>query len=145
MKKWIVLALIACIAGTVQAGEKGKKKQAGKKAVTETNTVVAAKTEAEPKAAAGKDKPVSKEQFLANQKKNAEKKGLEFDQAKAEAQFDKKDKNKDGVLTGSEKSKGKGKDKDKNAGTDAGKQTAADKDKGKQKGKDKGKAEATTE
>lgn len=79
MKKWFVLALIVCVAGFVQAGEKSDKKGADK----------------------GKD--TSKEQFVASQKKMAEKKGNEFDQAKAEARFDKMDKNKDGVLTADEK------------------------------------------
>jgi len=112
MKKCFVLALIACVAGMVQAGE-----DAGQKGK-------------------GKGKEITKEQFIEKQKKNAEKKGLEFDQAKAEAQFAKKDKNNDGVLSGDEKSKGKGHDKDK----DKGKGHDKDKDKGKKKGKDKDRA-----
>ena len=86
MKKWFVLALIACVAVAVQAGEDKKKDE-------------------------GKDKKqssaVSKEQFVAQQKKMAEKKGKEFDQAKVEARFDKLDKNKDGKLTDEEKPQGK--------------------------------------
>jgi len=85
MKKWFVLALIACVALGVQAGE-GKKKGEGKR---------------------GKD--VTKEQFVARQKKMAEKKGTEFDQAKAEARFVKLDKNKDGKLSPDEKPQKKGK------------------------------------
>ncbi|VGO16563.1 hypothetical protein PDESU_05154 [Pontiella desulfatans] len=81
MKKWFVLALIACVAVAVQAGE-GKKKDGDAKQ-------------------GGKD--VTKEQFVAQQKKMAEKKGTEFDQAKAEAKFDKMDKNKDGKLSADEK------------------------------------------
>jgi hypothetical protein len=97
MKKWFVLALIACMAVGVQAGEGADKKK-------------------------GEGKPVSKEQFVAQQKKMAEKKGTEYDQAKAEAKFDKMDKNQDGKLTADEKPKKKGKkgkkgkgDKDKKA------------------------------
>lgn len=80
MKKWFVLALIAAVTVGVQAGEgteKGKKK--------------------------GADKPVTKEQYVAQQKKMADKKGSEFDQAKIEARFDKMDKNGDGTLTSDEK------------------------------------------
>ncbi|VGO20725.1 EF-hand domain-containing protein [Pontiella sulfatireligans] len=89
MKKWFVLAMIVCAAVAVQAGE-GKKKGADKGK------------------APGKD--VTKEQFCAQQKKMAEKKGSEFDQAKVEAKFAKLDKNKDGKLSADEKpSKGKGK------------------------------------
>ena len=87
MKKWFVLALIVCVAGAIQAGEDGAKK--GK----------------------GKGKEVTKEQYVAQQKKMAEKKGNEFDQAKAEAKFDKADKNADGKLTADEKSMGKKKGK----------------------------------
>ena len=84
MKKWFVLALIVCVAAAVQAGEgEGKKKGEGK----------------------GKD--VTKEQFVANAKKQAEKKGAEFDQAKVDARFAKKDKNGDGVLSADEKGKKK--------------------------------------
>jgi hypothetical protein len=90
MKKWFVLALIICVAGAVQAGEGEEAKKKGK---------------------GGRD--VSKEQFVAQQKKMAEKKGTEFDQAKAESKFDKADKNADGKLTADEKSKGKGKKKGK--------------------------------
>ncbi|MDF7825622.1 hypothetical protein P4B35_16465 [Pontiellaceae bacterium B12227] len=86
MKKWFVLALIACVAVGVQAGE-GEKKGKGK----------------------GESKPVTKEMFVAQQKKMAEKKGTEFDQAKSEAKFDKLDKNKDGTLTADEKPQKKGK------------------------------------
>ena len=89
MKKWFVLALIVCFSGAVQAGEEGKKKDADK----------------------GKGKDVTKEQFVANQEKMAEKKGTEFNQAKAEAAFDKRDKNKDGVLSGDENGKKKNKKK----------------------------------
>jgi hypothetical protein len=94
MKKWFVLALIAGVAIGVQAGDGAdKKKDDGK----------------------GEGKPVTKEMFVANQKKMAEKKGIEFDQAAAEAKFKKMDKNKDGKLTGDEvpqrKGKGQGQDK----------------------------------
>jgi hypothetical protein len=88
MKKWFVLALIACVAVAVQAGE-GKKKGDAKKG--------------------GKD--ITKEQYVANAKKQAEKKGAEFDQAKVEARFDKMDKNKDGKLSADEKPQRKGKKK----------------------------------
>lgn len=85
MKKWFVVALIACVAVGVQAGDGDGDKGKGK----------------------DKDKPVTKEQYLANQKKMAEKKGVEFDKAAAEVKFNAKDKNKDGKLTGDEKGKGK--------------------------------------
>ena len=94
MKKWFVLALIACVAVAVQAGE-GKKKGEGKGKGTGE---------------------VTKEKFVAQQKKMAEKKGIEFDQAKVEARFDKMDKNKDGKLSADEKPQPKGKGKDKGKG-----------------------------
>ena len=100
MKKWFVLVAVICAAFAVQAEEaEGKKKGEGKE----------------------HGKPVTKEMFMANQKKQAEKKGVEFDQAKAEALFKKKDKNNDGVLTADEKGKkkGKGKDKDKKPAPEA--------------------------
>lgn len=82
MKKWFVLALIACVAIGVQAAEgDAKKKGKGK----------------------GAAEPVTKEMYVAKMKKNAEKRGTEFDQAKAEAKFDKLDKNKDGKLGADEK------------------------------------------
>ena len=87
MKKLFILALIVAVAGMAQAGEEGKKK--------------------------GEGKDVTKEQFVAQQKKMAEKKGTEYDQAKADARFDKMDKNKDGKLSADEKGKGKGKGKKK--------------------------------
>ena len=88
MKKWFILALIACITVGVQAGE--KKKEEGK----------------------GKPKVTTKESYVAWKKAEAEKAGKKFDQAAAEAHFDKRDKNKDGKLTGDEKGKPK-KDKKK--------------------------------
>jgi hypothetical protein len=94
MTKWITLALIVCVAGAVQAGDdasKGKKK--------------------------GKREP-TKEQFVAMQKKSAEKKGTEFDLAAAEAKFVKLDKNADGKLNADEKTSGKGKKKGKKKGAE---------------------------
>ena len=103
MKKWFVLALIACVAVAVQAGE-GKKKGQEK----------------------GQGKDISKEKYIANQKKMAEKKGIEFDQAKVEKHFDRMDANKDGKLSPDEKpqrgKKGKGKDDKK--GKETGKKNA---------------------
>ena len=105
MKKWYVLPLIACVAVGVQAGDgAGKKKGEGKGA-----------------------KEVTKEQFVAQQKKMATKKGTEFDQAKADAKFDKLDKNKDGKLSADEKPQGKGKKgkgKGKGKGDEKGKKAA---------------------
>ena len=87
MKKWLAVALFACVAVAVQAGEgEGKKK--------------------------GQGGDTTKEQYIAQAKKQAETKGTEFDQAKVEAKFDKMDTNKDGVLSGDEKSQGKAKGKD---------------------------------
>lgn len=100
MKKWFVLALIACVAVGVQAGE-GKKK------------------------GEGKGKVVTKEQFVAQQKKMAEKKGVEFDLAKAEARFKKLDKNKDGKLTADEKPQ-RGKKGKKGEGKEKGKKKSAE-------------------
>ncbi len=92
MKKWMILALILCIGAAVQAEEtKDKKKQKGPK------------------------EPVTKEQYIAQQKKMAEKKGTEFDQAKVEAQFKKLDKNGDGKLSTKEQPARKGKKKEKKA------------------------------
>ena len=67
----------------------------------------------------GKHAEVTKEQFVARQKAMAEKKGMEFDQAAAEAKFDKLDKNSDGKLTGDEKPKKKGKGKKKGGEAEA--------------------------
>jgi hypothetical protein len=89
MKKWFILALVACVAATVQA-EAEKKNDDAK----------------------GKPKVTTKESYVAWRKKEAEKAGKEFDQAAAEAHFDKRDKNGDGQLTGDEK-KGKKKGKKK--------------------------------
>ena len=86
MKTWMTLALILCIGAAVQAEEaKDTKKQEGPK------------------------EPITKEQFMAQQKKRAEKKKTEFDQAKVEAQFKKLDKNGDGKLSAEEKPARKGK------------------------------------
>jgi len=46
--------------------------------------------------------PMTKDEFIAAQQKRAEKKGKEFDLAKTEEAFAKKDKNGDGVLTADE-------------------------------------------
>jgi len=78
MNKWFVLTMLVCMAAAVHAGEEGKKKGKG-----------------------GGD--VTKAQFVERQQKMAEKKGADFDKAKAEAKFDKMDKNGDGVLTADEK------------------------------------------
>jgi hypothetical protein len=88
MKKWLIMGCIAALCASIQAGEEGKKK------------------------GEGQGKPMTKEQFVAQQQKMAEKKGAEFDQAAAEARFEKMDKNKDGVLTPDEKGKKKGQQKD---------------------------------
>jgi hypothetical protein len=90
MKKWFVMALVVCVAAAVQAGDgkgKGKKK---------------------------KGKEITKEEYVAKQRKNAEKKGVEFDQSKSEANFDKLDKDGSGTLTADEKT-GKKKKKGKKA------------------------------
>ncbi len=79
MKKWLFAALVGCVAVAVQA-EEGTQKEKGKK-----------------------DGSVTKAQYVENQRKMAEKKGQEFDQAKTEARFDKMDTNKDGVLSPEEK------------------------------------------
>lgn len=90
MKKWLAVALFVCVAGAVQAAEgEGKKKGQDK----------------------GKGGDVTKEQFIAQAKKQAETKGGAFDQAKAEEKFSKMDKNQDGVLSGDEKPQGGKKDK----------------------------------
>lgn len=133
MHKWIVLALIASIAGAVQAGEKGRKKPAETKSGAEKSNVDEAKTTTESKADQGT--PVTKEQFVAKRKKNAEKKGLEFDQAGVEAQFAKKDQNQDGILTGDEKGRGKAKGKDKDKKREKGQ--GHDQETGEHEGHDK--------
>ena len=93
MKKWFVLALIVCVAGSIQAGEGGdKEKKKGKREPT-------------------------KEQYVKMQQKQAEKKGAEFDKAATEAKFDKLDKNADGKLSADEKKgKKKGESKGKKKG-----------------------------
>jgi hypothetical protein len=84
MKKLLVMLIVGCVAVSFAGEEKGADK--GEK----------------------KGKDVTKEQFVAQQQKMAEKKGETFDQAAAEAKFDKMDKNGDGVLTADEKGKKKG-------------------------------------
>jgi Ca2+-binding EF-hand superfamily protein len=175
MKKWLVVALVACVAAGVQAADGTKEDSAKKKAKNSSiskdqflkqmkkdvekvgDVFDPAKAEAEfkkldknsdgkltgkempkkGKKTSGKDqaeataedaaktadpavnkkgapKPVTQEMYVANQKKMAEKKGVEFDQAAAEAKFTTMDKNKDGVLTGDEVQKRKGATKEKN-------------------------------
>jgi hypothetical protein len=84
MKKWFVIALIACVAIGAQA------------AGSECDAKAAPKGKA-------KGKEMTKEQFVAMQKKKAEKKGKEFDLAAVEKRFDKMDKNGDGKLCEAEK------------------------------------------
>ena len=43
--------------------------------------------------------PLTLDEYLAKQKVSAEKKGVAYDEAKAKASFEKKDLNKDGVLS----------------------------------------------
>ncbi len=43
--------------------------------------------------------PLTLDEYLAKQKASAEKKGTAYDEAKAKASFEKKDLNKDGVLS----------------------------------------------
>ena len=88
MKKWFILAMIVCVSAAVTAGEDKKTDSKAKK------------------------KETTKESYVAWKKADAEKAGKKFDQAAAEAHFDKRDKNKDGKLTGDEKGKPK-KDKKK--------------------------------
>ncbi|VGO19746.1 EF-hand domain-containing protein [Pontiella sulfatireligans] len=64
-----------------------------------------------------KDGKVSKEEFLALAKKNAEKKGIEYNQKRAENIFAKKDTNKDGFLTADDVVKKTAPKKEKGAGT----------------------------
>jgi hypothetical protein len=84
MKKWLVMALVACVAAGVHAAE--GKKDAAKK---------------------GKDAPVTKDQFMKQMKAKAEKLGEDFEPSKAEAEFKKLDKDADGVLSSAEKPKRK--------------------------------------
>lgn len=88
MKMWFVLVLIVCIAGAVRAEEAGEKKE--------------------------EKKGTTKEQYIEYRKKQAAEKGTEFDQAKAEAYFDKIDTDKDGIMSPEEKAKKKA-DKKKKA------------------------------
>ncbi len=68
---------------------------------------VAAFAQAKPK-----DKgPVNLEKYLAQAKKQAEKRGREFDQAKTEKKFKKLDADGDGTLTAEEKAAGSKKKK----------------------------------
>ena len=81
MKKWLIIACVAAICASVQAAEEGKKKAE----------------------AAKEKKPMTKEQYLAAKQKRAEKNGTEFNKALAEKQFERMDKNKDGILSPEER------------------------------------------
>jgi len=50
---------------------------------------------------------ITKEQFIAKEKATAENSGKEFDEAKAEAAFSRKDRNSDGVLSDAEQAPAK--------------------------------------
>jgi hypothetical protein len=86
MKKWIVLAMIVCVAVCAEA----KKDKKG-----------------------GAPKEMTKEQYVEAAKKKAEKGGKTFDQAKTEKAFDKADKNGDGKLSADEQAAGGAKKKKK--------------------------------
>ena len=58
-------------------------------------------------------KGLTLEEFIAQRKAGAEKKGEAFDEAKAKATFDKKDLNKDGVLSAEEQAPAPKKDAEK--------------------------------
>lgn len=75
MKKLIVLILAVCIASVAQAGSDKKKSSSD----------------------------WDMERFMQSQHKYAEKHGKEFDRAKSEAKFAKKDTNGDGILTKEER------------------------------------------
>jgi hypothetical protein len=85
MKKWIVLAMIVCVAVCAEAAKKDK----------------------------GAAKEMTKEQYVEAAKKKAEKGGKTFDQAKTEKAFDKADKNGDGKLSADEQAAGGAKKKKK--------------------------------
>lgn len=91
MKRFLltILVLIGFVAMDASANETSTNKtQAIKKPAQKTRT-----------ADTNKDGKVSKEEFVALAKKNAEQKGVEFKQKRAESIFAKKDTNKDGFLT----------------------------------------------
>ena len=103
MKKWFVLALMVCVAAAVQADQgAGKNGNASKKGKNHGQ------------------KDMTKEQFFAQQKRMAEKKGRVYSQATAEKRFNKLDTNKDGILTAEERANGKNKNKNKNKGKNKG-------------------------
>jgi hypothetical protein len=93
MKKWFVLLLATCFTVAVHA---------------QSDTAGAGATNKVDKA---KGKPITKAQYIENQKMRAEKAGKDFDQAAAEAKFNELDKNKDGMLTADERGKPKKKAK----------------------------------
>jgi hypothetical protein len=84
MKKWFVVALIACLSAAVVTADEGEGKKKGK--------------------GGGKDWDI--ERFCQMQEKRAEKTGKPYDRAEAEAKFAKKDKNGDGILTPEERQGG---------------------------------------
>ncbi|MDF7799519.1 EF-hand domain-containing protein [Pontiellaceae bacterium B1224] len=88
MKKWLVIALVACVAAGVQAAEETTDDSARKKV---------------------KNTSITKDQFMKKMKADVEKVGDVFDPAKANAEFKKLDKDGDGKLTGAEMPKKKGK------------------------------------
>ncbi len=106
MKKWFILALIVCVSATVHAGNGGggggggnggggngggggNRDGKGQRSENEAN----------------EDQEISKKQFVKRQREQSRKRDTEFNKTKAEALFDKMDKNSDGVLTGDEKPK----------------------------------------
>lgn len=98
MKKWFVFALVIGVASLVRAqGEGGGPGTGG-------GPGDGGSKGGPPKVEKGKMPPrsITKEQFIAFQKRMAERRGTKFDQSAAEARFNKMDKNKDGVLSGDE-------------------------------------------
>ena len=91
MYKWFTVVLVLGVAGVVLAED--------------ADTVSGATSKSSDSAPAAKKMrslTITKEQFVKRQKIMAERKGEAFDPAAAEAEFDKLDTNKDGVLSGNE-------------------------------------------
>lgn len=105
MQKWLVMLLVLSVAGFAQAQAGG----GGGHGPDGAPGMGPGKKDGEPPHMGRMPKPpkpITKAKFVELEKRKAEIRGEEFDQAATEALFDKLDTNKDGLLSGEEMFKG---------------------------------------